>query len=148
RHVDEAAPPLNLDFVYGSMEENGGKHFLPLDGQQRLTTLFLLHWYLAWRDRASSEVQAHACDGRAARFSSAVRPTRAQFLDELAQYVPGDLPEKVASVRVVIENQPWFYLHWRLDPTVQSALTMLDAIHARFATSRDLFSRLRDKSRP
>ena len=39
--------PLNLDFIYGSVEEFQGKtQFLPLDGQQRLTTLFLLHWYL------------------------------------------------------------------------------------------------------
>ncbi len=36
-------PPLNLDFVYGSTEGTGSSRFLPLDGQQRLTTLFLLH---------------------------------------------------------------------------------------------------------
>ena len=36
--------PFNLDFIYGTVEEE--KRFLPLDGQQRLTTLFLLHWYL------------------------------------------------------------------------------------------------------
>lgn len=35
----------DLDFVYGAVSE--GQDFLPLDGQQRLTTLFLLHWYLA-----------------------------------------------------------------------------------------------------
>ena len=35
--------PLSLDTVYGEMK-NGT--FTPLDGQQRLTTLFLLHLYL------------------------------------------------------------------------------------------------------
>lgn len=148
RPAEEASPPLNLDFVYGSMEEDGGKHFLPLDGQQRLTTLFLLHWYLAWRDGRSSDFQAVACDGQRSRFSYAVRPSSTEFFDELAQYVPDDLPEHVTSVRALIENQPWFYLHWRLDPTVQSALTMLDAIHLRFASSRGLFARLLDKERP
>ena len=39
-------PPLSLDFVYGETE---GDLLMPLDGQQRLTTLFLLHWYLAAR---------------------------------------------------------------------------------------------------
>lgn len=35
---------LDFDFVYGSIEEReGDKVLLPLDGQQRLTTLFLLH---------------------------------------------------------------------------------------------------------
>ena len=38
--------PVGLDFVYGEVE-NGTLR--PLDGQQRLTTLFLLHWYLALR---------------------------------------------------------------------------------------------------
>ncbi len=37
--------PLKLDFVYGDINEN--KVLTPLDGQQRLTTLFLLHWYIA-----------------------------------------------------------------------------------------------------
>ena len=37
---------LKLDFVYGSEDE--GK-LSPLDGQQRLTTLWLLHWYVALR---------------------------------------------------------------------------------------------------
>lgn len=34
---------VELDFVYG--EITAGK-LIPLDGQQRLTTLFLLHWYI------------------------------------------------------------------------------------------------------
>lgn len=36
--------PIKLDFVYGEIKE---KKLIPLDGQQRLTTLFLLHWYIA-----------------------------------------------------------------------------------------------------
>ena len=34
--------PITLDFVYGDIDEKGV--MTPLDGQQRLTTLFLLHW--------------------------------------------------------------------------------------------------------
>ena len=37
--------PVTLDFVYGDIDANGV--MTPLDGQQRLTTLFLLHWYAA-----------------------------------------------------------------------------------------------------
>ena len=33
---------INLDFIYGNVNEDT---FLPLDGQQRLTTLFLLYLY-------------------------------------------------------------------------------------------------------
>ena len=45
--------PFHLDFIYGGRESFGrggtmpkNAPFLPLDGQQRLTTLFLLHWTL------------------------------------------------------------------------------------------------------
>ena len=46
---------LELDFVYGSIitekeEKNGATtdvtYFNPLDGQQRLTTLFLMYWFI------------------------------------------------------------------------------------------------------
>jgi hypothetical protein len=51
--------PLDLDFVYGSVEGTEKQVFGPLDGQQRLTTLFLLHWYLAWKDGKSDDFTNH-----------------------------------------------------------------------------------------
>ena len=47
RAITDVSKPCNLDFIYGSTK---GGRFLPLDGQQRLTTLFLLHWYLIARN--------------------------------------------------------------------------------------------------
>jgi len=44
--------PIELDFVYGITEN---KSFEPLDGQQRLTTLFLLHWYIATKEKKVNE---------------------------------------------------------------------------------------------
>ena len=43
---------IKLDFVYGSTEND---ILNPLDGQQRLTTLWLLHWYIALRAGELSE---------------------------------------------------------------------------------------------
>ena len=49
---------LDFDFVYGSIEEReGDKVLLPLDGQQRLTTLFLLHWYLATKENKTDKIK-------------------------------------------------------------------------------------------
>ena len=45
--------PITLDFVYGDVDADG--NMTPLDGQQRLTTLFLLHWYAAKKGRVSEE---------------------------------------------------------------------------------------------
>jgi hypothetical protein len=141
--------PVNLDFIYGSMETGDtGSYFLPLDGQQRLTTLFLLHWYLGWRDAQLSDFQSRLRDGRHSRFSYKVRPSSVEFFDNLVAYVPETAPTEVASVRKLIQDQSWFFLNWRLDPTIQSALTMLDAIHLRFKSSEGLYARLTDSERP
>ena len=45
--------PITLDFVYGDIDVNGV--MTPLDGQQRLTTLFLLHWYAAKKENVAKE---------------------------------------------------------------------------------------------
>ncbi len=60
--------PLNLDFIYGSVEGDVETRFFPLDGQQRLTTLFLLHWYLAWKDGQFDAFQEMFCPQGASRF--------------------------------------------------------------------------------
>ena len=140
--------PLNLDFVYGSMEGGSPGGFLPLDGQQRLTTLFLLHWYTAWRDGKHSKFESMLWDGKHARFTYGVRPSSTEFFDELVRYVPSVTPDKAPSVRKQIEDQSWFFLHWRLDPTIQSVLVMLDAIHGMFSQKGGLFERLVDDERP
>ena len=60
---------ITLDFVYGDINEKG--ILVPLDGQQRLTTLFLLHWYAAKKeriDRDKSDFLKHF--SYATRFSS------------------------------------------------------------------------------
>ena len=41
--------PIKLDFIYGDIDVDGV--MTPLDGQQRLTTLFLLHWYAAKKEQ-------------------------------------------------------------------------------------------------
>lgn len=140
--------PLNLDFIYGSTGDGSAPSFLPLDGQQRLTTLFLLHWYLAWHDGHLVELRSLLWDGQHSRFSYDVRPSSIEFFDALVQFTPAVHPRQARSVRAILEDQPWYFLYWRLDPTIQSALTMLDAIHRRLCGSAGLYARLVDRARP
>ncbi len=146
--ADDPKLPLNLDFVYGSKEVGSTSRFLPLDGQQRLTTLFLLHWYLAWHDGQLADFKAAVWDGRHSRFTYGVRPSSTEFFDALVAFAPASSPDSVPSMRHLLEDQPWFFLHWRLDPTIQGVLTMLDAIHARFRGSAGLYARLVDDTQP
>jgi len=114
-------PPLSLDFVYGDVEEGTLR---PLDGQQRLTTLFLLHWYLAWRAQCFAQEEGWK------RFSYATRASARLFCERLGGCTP---PDDVNDLRVWIEDQHWFLHTWRHDPTIRAMVVMLSAISSRFA---------------
>lgn len=152
---DSPSLPLDLDFVYGSMDKSDlGTVFSPLDGQQRLTALFLLHWYLAAHDGKLAEFQAFMCRGHQSRFSYKVRASANDFFDTLANAdferpAPGGGQERDGAVMTrAIEDQPWFFLAWRQDPTVVSALRVLDTIHEQFKDTEGLFERLLDRDHP
>jgi hypothetical protein len=140
--------PLNLDFIYGSVEGDGETGFLPLDGQQRLTTLFLLHWYLAWKDNCQDDFQEMLCYKGASRFFYSVRTSSTEFFNELVKFFPQSSPDAVSSLKALIVDQPWYFRYWRLDPTIQSSLTMLDSIHGRFRSTEGFFPRLMDETQP
>ena len=146
--ADDPSLPLNLDFIYGSVEGKQETRFYPLDGQQRLTTLFLLHWFLAWRDERWADFGELFRTKGHSRFSYSVRPSSNEFFDELVAYEPNCRPETVQQLSLLIANQPWYFRNWRLDPTIQSTLVMLDAIHSRFTPAQGLFERLVSESRP
>ncbi|MFY0572889.1 DUF262 domain-containing protein [Archangium lansingense] len=112
--------PISLDFVYGDVVSGTLR---PLDGQQRLTTLFLLHWYLAWRADRLDQEQGWK------RFEYATRPSARRLCACLVE----SKPPSGAKLRAWFEDQHWFLHTWQHDPSIQSMLVMLEAIHARFA---------------
>jgi len=114
---------ITLDFIYGSVIDN---KLVPLDGQQRLTTLFLLHWYAAKRENIPAE-QWEVLK----KFSYATRPSARRFCEQLLTFVPDFSTEKCLSEQIC--NEAWFPMAWNDDPTVDGMLRMLDAIHHTFA---------------
>ena len=107
--------PLTLDFVFGKVD---GEDFQPLDGQQRLTTLFLLHWYIA-----------HSLETEWAPKNSFTYETRTSSRDFCAALV--DKNNKLGAgktIREKIKDASWFFLSWEKDPTIASMLVMLDCI--------------------
>jgi len=123
--------PITLDFVYGDIDADGV--MTPLDGQQRLTTLFLLHWYAARR----SQIPADEC-GFLQRFGYETRYSARFFCKELT----GFLPSFRAPLSEEIVDQAWFPLEWQKDPTISSMLVMLDAIDEKFHGIDDLWEKL------
>ena len=123
--------PLKLDFIYGystkDLSDTGQAHtiFKPLDGQQRLTTLFLLHWYVAVREGEIGDYK-----GLFSNFSYATRAKSRKFCEELVRFLPA--ADNDDSIKKQIEDQPWFFLSWAADPTISSMLVMLEAIEKKF----------------
>lgn len=104
---------LTLDFVYGSIE-NGV--LLPLDGQQRLTTLFLIHTYIAKHEDVAPEDYAFL-----RQFSYQTRVSSRDFCEHLVKF---NLDFSKQTLSGQITDEAWFLLEWESDPTVQSMLVM------------------------
>lgn len=125
--------PLNLDFVYGKIEkaDSGESHkFIPLDGQQRLTTLFLFHWYLAPSKGKESEFDSQFVLGSQSRFTYETRFSSVDFFNKLCACDKNQLiSEKITKFSALINDCSWFKTIWLSDPTVMGVLNMLDAIH-------------------
>jgi hypothetical protein len=121
--VEDPTKSKDLDFVYGSLVD--GK-LVPLDGQQRLTTLFLLHWYLAW----VSGNQGSASE-RLRRFTYRTRVAAQEFCEALVDPSHCVRFDKETLSETIMDAH-WFFANWRSDPTVSGMLKMLDEIHAKF----------------
>ncbi|WP_138757345.1 DUF262 domain-containing protein [Modestobacter altitudinis] len=131
--------PVGLDFIYGEVRDGT---FEPLDGQQRLTTLFLLHWYIASRCGALDDAQPWH------RFSYTTRPSARLFCERIVKYPP---PSDVAGPPSGwITDQSWYLHLWRFDPTIRAMLVTLDAIAERFSgeDAGELWGRLTDGVKP
>jgi len=154
-YLDDNIPNRDLDFVYGTLNEadNGeGTEFIPLDGQQRLTTLFLLHWYLYQISR-NKEMKKEFInflrtkDGKS-KFTYKTKASSTEFCDALIGKDIDFTNLEDDTLSKTIENSPWFFLSWKYDPTIQSMLTMLDAIHYRFKDKEEYFERLLNTQQP
>lgn len=112
---------LHLDFIYGRVNSDR-KSFLPLDGQQRLTTLLLIYWFVSLQKNHLSELE---------KFTYEVRLSTKDFIKKLTKK---ENWEKISKTNVVssIENSSWFFLSWKKDPSIQALLNMLSLIEERF----------------
>ncbi len=129
---------IKLDFVYGDMSEDG--ILTPLDGQQRLTTLFLLHRYAAWKENISPEETSCL-----EKFSYDTRPDSrdfCKFLTTAEVFDRENLFAEFETLSAALENLEGFPLGWKKDPTVSSMLVMLDAIHEKFRGVENLWGKL------
>lgn len=111
-----------LDFIYGSLEKDS---FLPLDGQQRLTTLWLVYWYVALKSKKLTDDNIRKI---LEKFSYQTRASSCEFckaicneidLTKFEEYRNSNPKNTIADF---IKSQTWFFSSWNQDPTINSML--------------------------
>lgn len=144
-YLDENIPNRDLDFVYGSLS---GNKFIPLDGQQRLTTLFLLHWYIATKENEFEKLQKWLLiklneESNISKFSYKTRTTSELFCNlllntvvDLKNLLPSGVDTEGVDLKNALSNtirdRGSFFSTWENDPTIKSMLNMLDTLHNKF----------------
>lgn len=157
--------PVELDFVYGAERQDTqltdncapnncapqvGKVLIPLDGQQRLTTLWLLHGYLLAFEQVNNNPEQLSPEEREtqcqllARFVYETRQSAKDFcgywLQEVTQRACQELVDKPSEY---LRNCAWFDPEWEKEGTVTAMLGMLDEVATKHAELQEVpFSRL------
>lgn len=136
KHLLSENDIMELDFVYGSTKELDKKYyFIPLDGQQRLTTLFLLNWLVANKELHNEDLTNFY--NKLNNFSYETRPVAKQFCQQLMKFRLGG-----NSVSTIKETS-WFLNSFESDPTIQAMIVMLEAVEQMYNEhNKELFDRL------
>lgn len=121
----ENKQPLTMDFIYGYQEHKKEYDkeydvFYPLDGQQRLTTVWLIYWYLALR---SGELNSES--SFLSGFTYQTRKSSREFCEALCEKENDIAFKKDNGLVDYIKDQRWFFSAWKNDPTINAMLRML-----------------------
>lgn len=119
---------LILDYIYG-VEDNDV--FYLLDGQQRLTTLFLFYWYFKSSLNINDEILK--------RFTYETRNSSKDFISFLLSIEEIDLKtdEKLSKE---LRNNIKFLDFWEKDTTVKGMLQVIDDIHEKVKNKENIYS--------
>lgn len=127
----EAHKECDLNFVYGIVNAKGEDYILELlDGQQRVTTLFLLYWYISCAELRDKPEKYEIVKRLLQKFKYETRTTATLFcyriVDFLFRYEEGIMPSEC------IRKVKWYFKSFDRDSTVCAMLNTLDDIHNRY----------------
>lgn len=127
-----------LDFIYGSVlnyediKKEEKKKFIPVDGQQRLTTLYLLYWYV---NNCFAKEKNKKINEELKKFTYEIRDSSKSFCNNLIEKGLNKITNK-NKISEKIKTQVWYLLDWNMDPTIKAMLIMLDEIEQRLNDSK------------
>lgn len=124
---------ITMGLIYGYYDGLAPEHLQLCDGQQRLTTLFLMIGVICrllggneFRNLLMSDFELNE-DDHEPYLQYAIRESSLYFLSDLTYnyfFKKGERIENVEGIR----SQPWFLSNYRLDPTVNSILSATESI--------------------
>ena len=127
-----------LDFIYGSVlnyediKKEEKKKFIPVDGQQRLTTLYSLYWYV---NNCFAKEKNKKINEELKKFTYEIRDSSKSFCNNLIEKGLNKITNK-NKISEKIKTQVWYLLDWNMDPTIKAMLIMLDEIEQRLNDSK------------
>lgn len=127
--ANDSDKKLKINIIYGYVDK---KHntFYPVDGQQRLTTLFILHWFLWIKSENINEEFF-----RDKVFSYEIRSTADLFIKELINNIRRKDYELMLTSKEpffdCIIKMKWFRSEWNNDVTVLAIINVISELKNR-----------------
>lgn len=129
-----------LDFVYGGTyvhKSNKKAGLIPLDGQQRLTTLFLLHFYASMLGDEEGKPIGQEDVEILTKFRYETRQSATEFCTNLIRSIRPNLIKgykpKNTNIKALIVDDALYLSTYDSDPTIISMLNVLDKIEKKCA---------------
>ena len=130
--IEKKQNEFNLHFIYGPINSNGEDSFVPVDGQQRLTTLWLIARYAAEKAESSDRKDLLRL---LSRFTYEDRINAKRFCQALTcEDSRWDITQ---DPNPNILCQDWFVDYWKEDETVASMIRMLSTIYEEWNKHQD-----------
>ena len=130
--IEKKQNEFNLHFIYGPINTNGEDSFVPVDGQQRLTTLWLIARYAAEKAESSDRKDLLRL---LSRFTYEDRINAKRFCQALTcEDSRWDITQ---DPNPNILCQDWFVGYWKEDETVASMIRMLSTIYEEWNKHQD-----------
>lgn len=130
--IEKKQNEFNLHFIYGPINTNGEDSFVPVDGQQRLTTLWLIARYAAEKAESSARKDLLRL---LSRFTYEDRINAKRFCQALT--CEDSRWNITQDPNPNILCQDWFVDYWKEDETVASMIRMLSTIHEEWNKHQD-----------
>ena len=122
---------MDLDIIFGiEKQEEEVSKFIPIDGQQRLTTLFLVFWYIYFISENYEEIEkmkfSYESREKTKDFFRFLRNSNKNEENNIFKQITKSEKEKIAER--IKDTIGYKNSQWDNDTTVNAALNMLDEI--------------------